>query len=66
MYPKILEDGLFNDIEEIIGTEYAQVIVPLLDEKQSDKLKARVKWAAQINSKSKNNNQFALISILLQ
>lgn len=31
LYEKILEDALFNDIEGMIGSEYAEFIVPLLD-----------------------------------
>jgi hypothetical protein len=43
MHPMIMEGNLFNEMPDLIGDDYAKVIVPILDLKQRDKLQAVLK-----------------------
>lgn len=43
MYPMINEDNLFNEMPDIIGEEYANAIVPILNVNQRDKLSSVLK-----------------------
>ena len=36
MHSKILEDRLFEDIQDIVGKDNAKIIVPLLDQDEDD------------------------------